>query len=155
MRVGSVILYGMRSASYSNFQERVVQAAEAVLEREGSIGPLELFQQMRVLEPVHVEGWRKGNEHYRVLEQWIQFGPEKLEKTLRHFRDWVQQRGLRPFEASYTRRSPQGIETLQVTETGDPAWEKFYRTHYAPADLSEKKAARLTEKLSRAPELVV
>jgi hypothetical protein len=76
----------MADPNYSNFQERVVQAAEAVLQRDGSVGPLELMQQMRLLQPVHVEGWRKGNEDYRVLRAWIQVGPEKFQKTIRHAR---------------------------------------------------------------------
>src|SRR3989442_8292309 len=146
---------GMAGRSYSNFQERVVQAGEAVLERTGSVGPLELFQQMRLLQPVHFEGWRKGNEHYRVLQESIQVGPEKFQKTIRHFQEWIKERGLRPVQAAYTRRGPRGVEQLQVTQDGDPKWEEFYRTHYAPADLSEKKTARLAGKLSKAPDLVV
>lgn len=142
-------------SSHSSFQERVEQAAEAVLKRDGSVGPLELFQEICLLQPVHVEGWRKGNEYYRVLQPWIQVGPEKFHKTIRLFQEWVKQRGLRPIEAAYTRRGPGGIEQLRVTEDGDPEWEKFYRTHYAPADLPEKKTARLTAKLNRPPELVV
>jgi hypothetical protein len=138
----------------NNFQERVEQAAEAALRREGSVGPLELFQEMRLLQPVHVEGWRKGNEYYRVLQPWIQVGPEKFQKAIRHFQEWVKQRGLRPIEAAYTRRGAAGVEQLQVTEDGDPEWEKFYRTHYAPADMPEKKATRLAAKLNRPPELV-
>jgi len=147
--------HGMAGRSYSRFQQRVVQAAEAVLERSGSIGPLELFQEMRLLQPIHFEGWRKGNEHYRVLQEWIQVGPEKFQKAIQHFQEWVKQRGLRPVEAAYTRRGLRGPELLQVTEDGHPKWEKFYRTHYAPADLSEKKTARLAGKLTQAPELVV
>src|SRR5204862_4360709 len=116
----------MADRSYSNFQERVEQAAEAVLARSGSIGPLELFQQMQVLDHTHFEGWRKGNEYYRVLDEWIQVGPEKFEKTLRHFQEWVKARGLRPMEANYTRRGAHGIEQLQVTENGDAQWERFY-----------------------------
>ena len=145
----------MSGPGYSNFQERVVQAAEAVLKRSGSIGPLELFQEMRLLQPVHFEGWRKGKEYCRALQPWIQVGPEKFQKTIHHFQEWVKERGLRPIEAAYTRRGPQGVEQLRVTEDGDPGWEKFYRTHYVPGDLSEKKTARVTGKLSRAPELVV
>src|SRR5437879_3703761 len=83
--------YVMSGPSYSNFQERVVQAAEAVLERTGSVGPLELFQQMLLLQPVHFEGWRKGNEHYRVLKDCIQVGPEKFQKALDCFQEWVKQ----------------------------------------------------------------
>ena len=145
----------MAEPASSNFQERVVQAAEAALQRGGSVGPLELFQEMRLLQPVHVEGWRKGNEHYRVLQQWIQVGPEKFQKTIRHFQELAKQRGLRTLEAAYTRRGPRGLEQLQVTADGDPEWERFYRTHYAPADLPEKKAERLAAKLQKPPELVV
>jgi hypothetical protein len=138
----------------NNFQERVEHAAEAALKRDGSVGPLELFQEMRLLQPVHVEGWRKGNEHYRVLQQWIQAGPEKFQRAVWDFQEWAKQRGLRPIEAAYTRRGPGGIEQLYVTEDGDPEWEKFYCTHYAPADLPEKKTARLAAKLNRPPDLV-
>jgi len=130
------------------FRDRVVTAAEAALKADGSVGPLELFQQMGLLHPVHVEGWRKGNEHYRVLEDWIQVGPAKFEKALGCFREWVQERGLRPIEANYTRRTPGGIEPLQVTADDNPEQERLYRTHYAPAELTERKTRKLAEKLA-------
>jgi hypothetical protein len=145
----------MSGSGYSGFQERVVQAAEAVLERNGSVSPLELFQQMGLLQPFHFESWRKGHEAYPALRPWIQVGPEKFQKTIRIFQEWVKDRDLRPIEGAYTRRGPQGVEQLRVTENGDPEWEKFYRTHYVAGDLPEKKTARLAEKLNKAPELVV
>src|ERR1035437_2955493 len=139
----------------SSFQARVEPAAEAASKRNGSCGPPERFQEMRLLQPVHVEGRRKGNEYYRTLQPWIQVGPDKFQKTIRHFQEWVKQHGLRHLEAPHTPRGPQGLQKLQVTEDGDPEWEKFYRTHYAPADLPEKKTAQLAAKLNRPPELVV
>jgi len=132
-----------------------VHSAEAVLKRSGSVGPLELFQQMGFLQPVHVESWRKGIEDYRVLQKWIQAGPEKFQKTIQHFQEWAKQRALRPIAAAHTRRGPGGVETLCVTPDGDPEWEKFYCTHYAAGDLPEKKTAQLAAKLNKAPELVV
>jgi len=133
----------------------VIAAAEAALKAGGSVGPLELFQHMQLLSPVHFEGWRRGNEHYRVLEEWIQAGQNKFERTLRYFAEWVKARGLRPIEASYTRRTPRGLEELQVTAGRNPEMEKFYRTHYAPAELPAGKAKRLEAKLAKAPDLVV
>jgi hypothetical protein len=130
-------------------------AAEAVLRRSGSVGPLELFQQMGLLHPVHVEGRRKGNDYYRVLQPWTQVGPEKFQKAIRHFQEWAKQRGLRTIEAAYTRRGPRGVEQLHVTAGGDPEWERFCRTHYAAGDLPEKQVARLAAKLNKPPELVV
>jgi hypothetical protein len=137
------------------FQQRVVRAAEAVLARNGSVGPLELFQEMSLLQPVHFAGWRQGNEHYRVLQNRIQVGPEKFQRTIRYFREWVEKGGLLAIEASYTRRTSAGVEQLQITQDGDPEWEKFYQTHYILPDLSEKKAAKLASKLKKAPDLVV
>jgi hypothetical protein len=145
----------MTELHQSNFQDRVERAAEAALKRSGSVGPLELFQEMGLLQAVHVENWRKGHEHYRTLQQWIQVGPEKFQKAIRHFQEWVKQRGLRPIEAAHVRRGPGGIEQLRVTEDGDAEWEKFYRTYYTPADMPERKTAQLAAKLTRPPELVV
>src|SRR4051794_13958294 len=145
----------MSDQSPNKFQERVFRAAEAALEQAGSVGPLEVFAQMRVLEPVHMEAWRKGNAYYQILQEHIQLGPEKFRKAIRHFRDWINQRGLEPIQASYTRRGPKGVEELQITPDRNPEWEAFYRTHYAPGNMAEKKKARLAQKLAKAPDLVV
>jgi len=139
--------------SADRFRDRVIAAAEAALKNGGSVGPLELLQHMGLLHPVHVAGWRKGNEHYRVLEPWIQVGPEKFQKTLRYFAEWVKARGLRPIQASYNRRTPSGTEHLQVTADGNPESEKFYRTHYAPAELIERRRNVLLT-LPNAPRVV-
>jgi len=113
----------MAGPSYNSFQERVTQAAEAVLQRDGSVGPLELFQQMRWLHPVHFDGWRQGNEHYRVLEEWIQVGPEKLQKTINYFQQWVRERGMRPIEAHYVRRGVQGVDNCASPEAATRKWK--------------------------------
>jgi len=138
-----------------NFRDRVRAAAEAALAADGSVGPLELFQHMRFLQSFQVEGWRRGDEHYQVIEPSIQVGPEKFERTLRHFREWIQERGLGAIEVPYTRRGLKGVEPLQVTIDGDPEREQFYRTRYASADLGEKRAQRLSRKLAKVPDLVV
>lgn len=44
---------------------------------------------------------------------------------------------------------------LRFSRGGDPAVERFYRTHWLSPALPEAKRERLTEKASRAPELVV
>ena len=104
----------MANPTYSNFQERVVQAAESALKRHGSVGPLELFQQMLLLHPVHFDGWRKGNEYYRVLEPWIQVRSEKFQKAIRYFQEWVAQRGLRTIEAACDELLMRGTERLEA-----------------------------------------
>ena len=60
-----------------------------------------------------------------------------------------------------TRPSPEMRLAMADAEVGDdvidqdPTIEKLYRTHWISGELSEKKSARLEEKVSRAPELVV
>jgi hypothetical protein len=103
----------------------------------------------------HLQAWRKGNPYHTLLFPSIHAGVAKQQKALEHFRDWVQQNNLQPITADYTRRSPSGVEVLQVTEAGDPAVEAFFKTHYAPATLSPKQSARLEKKLKQTPDLVV
>ena len=78
----------MAHLSPAKLRERVFRAAEAVLSRSGSVGPLELFREMALLQPIHFDGWRNGNEHYRVLEQWLQVGPEKFDRAVHYFSEW-------------------------------------------------------------------
>ncbi len=144
---------GRRQAN--DLQERVRRAAEACLERDGAVGPLQLLQQMLLLHPTHFQAWQKGNPYYAVLEPHIQGGPAKLAQTYQHFHDWVRQRGLVPMEASWVRSTPRGSEPLRVTRDGDPERERFFRTQYAPADLTETEAQKLRNKLHKAPDLVV
>ncbi len=145
----------MSEPAHGKFQHRVRQAAEAVLARNGSVGPLELFQEMRLLAASHLEAWRHGKDSFRVLQPRIQVGPAKFQQAVFHFQEWVKELQLQPLETALTRRCPGGFEPLQVTENGDPEWERFYRTHYVPAGLPEQKTARLTAKLNHPPELVV
>jgi hypothetical protein len=71
----------MAHQSSSALRERVRQAAETCLGRDGAVGPLELLQQMRLLERVHCDQWRKGHPAVTPLEPWIQGSPKKLRKT--------------------------------------------------------------------------
>ena len=69
-------------------------------------------------------------------------------------RSWAASKGLTPSETHYVARTP-SRQTLRFSNSGDPTIEKLYRTHWISGELSEKKRARLEEKVSRAPELVV
>lgn len=64
-----------------SLQKRVRPAAERALKQNGSVEPLELFNHMGFLQWAHIDGWHKGNEYYPNLEQHIQAGPEKFEKS--------------------------------------------------------------------------
>lgn len=139
----------------SSLQERVVTAAERALKRDGSVGPLELLREIGFVYWRHFDDWRKGVPQYTPLEPHIQCGAAKLEQVYRIFVEWTAAKGLKAVEAEYSRRGVNGIEALQVTVEGGDERERFFRTHYASAELSEKKSERLQQKLTKAPDLVV
>ncbi len=141
--------------SVKQLRERVLAAAEKVLKRNGSVGPLELIQELDFLHWRVFESWRKGVAVDSPIEARIQCGAEKLADVYRFFAEWAVEKGLKTIEAEYSRRSVNGVEALPLTADGNEERESFYRTHYAPAELSEKKSERLQQKLTKAPDLVV
>jgi hypothetical protein len=73
---------------------------------------------------------------------------------MRSFRRWVQLHGLKPSDTGYLART-RDRRPLRFSKSGDPAIERAYRTHWVSPELSERKRARLAERQSRPPELVV
>ena len=143
------------SNSFTQLGERVLVAAERALKRTGSVGPLELLQELGFLYSGHFDGWTKGTPALTPLEPHIQCGAAKLAEVYRVFAQWAAMKGLKSVAAEYSRRGVGGVEALQVTVDGREERERFFRTHYASAELSEKKTERLQQKLTKAPDLVV
>ena len=143
------------SQSSSQLRERVVVAAERALKRGGSVGPLELLQELGFLYSGHVDGWIRGIPQLTPLEPHIQCGAAKLAEVYRTLASWAEVKGLKTIEAEYSRRGVGGVEALQVTVDGHEERERFFRTHYASGELSPKKAERLQQKLTKVPDLVV
>ena len=145
----------MTATPISQLQSRVQQAAERVLQKNGTVGIIELLVEMRFIHWGHVDEWRRGNTAYRYLSEHIQCGPEKFQQTQRHFHDWAKALGLATVQAEYARRSVGGTTQLQYSANGDPTQEALVREHYARADLTEKQQAKLEQKLAKVDDLVV
>jgi hypothetical protein len=131
--------------------KRVRDAAEAALERRQYVSAIDVLCGMRVLEPVHVEAWRRGRIDF--LERVIQGNLKKISFSMAQFREWARAKGLKPSEVAYVRRTRAGPVSLRFSKSGDPGIEKAYRTHYVSPALSGQKQQRLQEKLDRAPRL--
>jgi hypothetical protein len=134
-------------------KERVEQAANAVLQASGSVGPLELLLQMSLLAPSHFAGWQKGS--ISTLEDVIQGSPEKRQQSFQHFQQWAKDRGMKPVKAPYLRSTPGGDIPLRVTTGDDPAPEEFFQTRYIPNDFSNAKTARTVAKMSKPKDIVI
>ena len=136
-----------------DLKKRVISAAEAALFDHQYVSAIDVFIGARLLEPVHVQAWRKGRVDY--LERVIQGNLKKISLAMATFRRWAFEKGLKPSETSYVRRARGGNLDLRFSVSGDPGIEKNYRTHYVSPALSERKQQQLQEKLSQAAQPVV
>jgi hypothetical protein len=141
------------SKAQRTLEERVVRAAEAALADHDYVSALDIFVGIGLLAAVHMRDWRQGR--IPCLEQVIQGNLHKISLSMRIFRRWARERGLRPSETAYIARARGPRRELQFSKSGDPGIEQAYRTHFASPELSTKKQERLRERLSTPPDLVV
>jgi len=134
-------------------KERVEQAADAVLQANGSVDALEVLMQMALLAPAHFAKWQKGI--IPTIGDVIQGGPEKLRQSLQHFRQWAQSRGMNPVKVPYVRNTPAGEIALRVTTGEDAELEDFFQTRYIPTNLSAAQTKRTVAKIGKPSDIVV
>jgi hypothetical protein len=137
----------------TQIERRVVQAAEKALFDHHYVSAVDVLINMGLLQPVHVQDWRKGSIPF--LEQVIQGNLNKITFTMKCFRSWAREKGLKPSQTQYLARTSGPKRELRFSKSGDPQIEAAYQTHYISPLLSEKKQQRLQEKSSQPPELVV
>jgi hypothetical protein len=138
---------------YDKLEKRVVSAAEAALARKQYVSAIDVLTGSGLLAPTRVESWRKGRIDF--LERVIQGNLKKISQSMKIFRKWAFEKGLKPSETGYMRRTRNGTVDLRFSKSGDPDIEKNYRTHYVSPALSERKQERLTQKLSGPAQPVV
>ena len=134
-------------------EKRVIAAAETALYHHQYVSALDVLTGMGLLTPAHVADWRKGRVSY--LERVIHTNLPRITIAMAAFRRWAQEKGLRPSETRYTRRTRGGTVDLRFSKSGVPAIEKNYRTHYVSPALSERKQQQITERFDRAAKPVV
>jgi hypothetical protein len=138
-----------------SLEQRVVEAAEAMLKKNGSVGLLDLFTAVGYLHPVHLEGWLKALPSYPVMEPWILCGEAKLQRSTGLFLEWARQQGLEPFEVQYERRTREGMVPLRLLEAEDAEREELYRTKFRRSGLTAAQQQRTEKKAQKLPDLVV
>jgi hypothetical protein len=136
-----------------SLKERVIRAAQCVLDVKGHVAPIELLKQMGMLSPSTARTWEKGV--HDCLEPHIQCGPKKLGQTYSMFREWTCEQHLVPVQARLRTSGRDQSYELRVTADANSDMEAFFRTHYAPADIAPRKLEALKKKLNKPPDLVV
>ena len=142
----------MIAGNGSKLEQRVVRAAEAALAERKFVTAIDVLVGVGWLEPRRVDEWRQGRVDY--LERVVVASLGKISTAMQCFRRWAKARGLEPSETGYVART-RDRRPLRFSKSGDPGIERAYRTHWVSPELSERKRARLTERQSRPPDLVV
>jgi hypothetical protein len=140
------------SSDRASIERKVARAAEAAWAKHKFVTAIDVLVGVGWLEPRRVDEWRQGRVDY--LERATIASLGKISTAMRCFRRWAQARGLKPSETAYVART-RDRRPLRFSKSGDPAIERAYRTHWVSPELSERKRARLAERQSRPPELLV
>ena len=151
VRTNSAI-WRMSRKNRVSLAERVTKAAEATLAAQQFVSAIDVLVGIGWLDPGAVARWRRGQTD--CLEEVVQVDPPRIAEAMRLFQALAAAKGLFPSLTDYVARTPQR-QALRFSRSGNPAIETSYRTHWIAPELSDKKRARLAEKASRAPELVV
>ncbi len=142
----------MSSRKRRSVEERVREAAAATLEAQQQVCFTDVAAGLGWLSFSPLNRWRQGR--MECLEEALQAGPDMITAALDELGRWSTARGLLPAEIDYIAQS-RDRHSLRFSRAGDPATERAYRTLWMSPDLSERQRARIVEKLSRPPELVV
>jgi hypothetical protein len=135
-----------------DIDSRVVRAAEKTLSARNYVSSIDVLAGLGWLTPSQLDMWRQGRVEY--LERVVQGNLNKISDAMKAFHAWAQRRGLKASETVCVART-RDHRKLRFSASGAPEIERRYRTHYVSPELSERKRARLMDKLGKAPELVV
>lgn len=136
--------------SKPNLARRVADAAEIALANRKYVTFIDVVTGLRWLHSRHVDTWRQGRA--ATLAELAAVDDDRLLQAAALLRDWAEARGLRPVETPYVSGSRDRRE-LRFTATAHP--QDGFRTHWLSPGLSEARARQLTERQSKAPDLVV
>lgn len=107
---------------------RIVRVVESILERGKVVAPIDVLVGMGLLDPKHLEDWRRGRVPY--LERVIHCNMTRLSRLLRILRFHAHDLNLKPSWTAYTRWGKGPKQRLRFTKTGEQKLEEVYETHF-------------------------
>ncbi len=135
-----------------SLERRVTAVAEEALTAHKFVSPVEVLMGLGWLPPSVLEHWRKGRVD--CLEGLGSVRADNLVEALATLSAWAEAKGMTPSEVTYTSGS-RDRRLLRFTREGDPTIERLCRTHWSSPELSGAARDRMTQRESRAPDLVV
>jgi hypothetical protein len=135
--------------SKPNLARRVADAAEIALADRKYVSFVDVVTALRWLHSRHVDVWRQGR--VATLAELAAVDDDRLLQAAMLLREWAEARGLRPVDTPYVAGSRDRRE-LRFTAAHP---QEAFRVHWLSPELSQARARQLTERQSKAPDLVV
>jgi hypothetical protein len=107
---------------------RVARAVDKLLARGSVVAPVDVLVEMGLLDPKHLEDWRRGRVPY--LERVIDCNLNRLSRLLRILRFHAHDLNLKPSITVYMRWGKGPKRRVRFTKTGDPKLEEAYSRHF-------------------------
>src|SRR3990167_991154 len=106
----------------NDIKHQILQAAESLLKRRGSLSPLEVLVRASLLHPVQLEEWEAAKIPY--LEFILEKDLHKIRYLIRWLHSWALKKGLKPQEMTYlTKGNNLPRKSLEFTKNGRPETE--------------------------------
>lgn len=121
------------------YYARVVRAMDAILARQETVSPTEVFVEMGLLSALAIEEWRVGRVPF--LERAIQCNLSAASRILRLFSMHAHDLNLRPSATVYVRQTRGCRLRLRFTKSGDLKLEEAYARHFVKV-VSKRKVHR-------------
>ncbi|MGW2155299.1 DUF2293 domain-containing protein [Nonomuraea sp. NPDC001699] len=134
--------------SKPNLARRVAAAAEVALTSRHYVTFIDVVTGLRWLHSRHVDLWRQGRAG--TLAELAAVDEERLLATAGLLREWALAKGLKPVDTPYVAGTRDRRDLRFTSGHGQDA----FRVHWISPDLSEARVRRLTERQSKAPDLV-
>ncbi|WP_420855843.1 DUF2293 domain-containing protein [Thermoactinospora rubra] len=133
----------------SSLRKRVADAAEIALAAHKYVTFLDVVTGLRWLHSRHVDTWRQGR--VATLAELADVREDRLLDAAAILREWAEARGLTPVAVPYLSSSRER-RPLRFTDGGD---QEPFRVHWMSPELTPARVRQLTERHSKAPDLVV
>ncbi|WP_327587379.1 DUF2293 domain-containing protein [Nonomuraea sp. NBC_00507] len=134
--------------SKPNLARRVADAAEIALTTRKYVTFIDVVTGLRWLHSRHVDTWRQGR--VATLAELADVDEDRLVAAAALLKEWALAKGLNPVDTPYVAGTR---DRRELRFTARHPQEPF-RVHWISPDLGEARVRRLTERQSKAPDLV-
>ena len=116
---------------------KIVDAFSRILKEKKFVSPLDIFQELFLLEKKHIEDWRFKRVPF--LEKVLKCNLHKASRILQISKHHANDLDLKPSKTVYMKFGKGPKIILRFTKTGDKNIEEAYSTHFVKKRSEEEE----------------